>query len=112
MNRYLHLIILLFLFRTATGQVVTMPYLLNAVSVADSRCDNFICQKGFIKTGTTQEKQTLVSNYAFKGKNKKQRSTLSSRTITRFSNQSVVGIRYETESAEEYNLFHEQLNKA
>jgi hypothetical protein len=112
MNKRLLYASLFFLLHPAAAQVVNMPYLLNAVTVPDSRCDNFICQKGFVKSGSTLTRDSLVTNYVFRGKKKNKIEGGELRTITRISDPSEISLVYETQSEAEFNLINEQLNKA
>lgn len=112
MNKHLLFFFLLFVLARGTAQVISMPSLLNAVSVSDSRCDNFINQKGFVKSGNSSFNDTMVSTYFFKGKSKRKRTTGVTRSITRISSSTDIRLVYETEAAEEYKLIREQLDKA
>jgi hypothetical protein len=89
-----------------------MPYLLNAVSVSDSRCDNLICQKGFVKAESASENQTQVTSYFFRGKNKREKKSGLYRKITKYNGPAEITLKYETESQAEYLQLSKQIAEA
>ena len=90
-----------------------MPYLLNAISVSDSKCDNLICQKGFVKAASSVETETQVNTYFFKGKSKREKKNNNSyRKLTRSSNPVGIMLKYETDSPDEFKFLRKQLASA